>query len=278
MTPHRPPIICPHCRKLISGDEPVCPYCHVRRPGSWWQRLLVQAGNGPDRLVPVIIGINVVMYLLSLMISPRGIGMTGNPLNMLAPNSLSLVLLGGTGQEIVGHYGRWWSLVTAGYLHGSLMHLLFNMVALYQIGPLVVREYGLYRFVIIYSVGSVAGFVVSVLAGIPLTIGASAGLCALLGAAIYFGKSRGGVYGQAVFKQIGSWAIMILVFGFLVPGINNWAHGGGMAAGAALGLALGYQERGVETSWQRLAAQVCIGGTLVLLVWAVGSTLLQRIA
>ncbi len=122
---------------------------------------------------------------------------------------------------------------------------------------------------IIYTIGGVAGFYLSVIEGVPITIGASASVCSLIGAILYFGKSRGGTYGNAIYSQIGGWAISIIVFGFLVPGINNWAHGGGMAAGVILGYLLGYQERTRETSMHKLLGMVCIAATAVILSWAI---------
>jgi rhomboid protease GluP len=104
---------------------------------------------------------------------------------------------------------------------------------------LVIREYGTHRMIVIYTLSGVGGFLVSYLAGVGFTIGASAAVCGLIGAALYYGKSRGGIYGQAVYRQVGGWALGIVLFGLLVPGINNWAHGGGMAAGILMGLLSG---------------------------------------
>ena len=106
---------------------------------------------------------------------------------------------------------------------------MFNMMAFNQIAPLVAKLFGTYRFFVIYTVSGIGGFAMSYVSGIPITVGASASLCGLIGAAVYYGKSRGGLFGQTVYKQIGGWAISIFAFGFLVPGINNWAHGGGLA-------------------------------------------------
>jgi len=60
----------------------------------------------------------------------------------------------------------------------------------------------------------------------------------------------------------------LFLFGLLFPGINNWAHGGGLAAGIGLGMLLGYQERRRETSLHHLLALACAGATIVALGWA----------
>ena len=143
---------------------------------------------------------------------------------------------------------------------------LFNMLALRQISPLVIREYGTHRMIVIYTLSGVFGFLVSYLAGVSLTIGASAAVCGLIGAALYYGKRRGGTYGQAVYRQVGGWALGIALFGLAMPGINNWAHGGGMAAGILLGLLMGYHERKKENLRHRLAAGLCLSGTAASLI------------
>jgi rhomboid protease GluP len=161
--------------------------------------------------------------------------------------------------------------VSANYLHGGILHILFNMLAFRQIARLVLQEYGAYRMLILYTLSGVAGFLVSYLAGVRFTIGASAAVCGLIGATLYYGKSRGGVYGQAIFRQIGGWALGLFLFGLLVPGINNWGHGGGIFTGVILGFLLGYQERVRESLFHKILAGVCVGLTLLILGWAVVS-------
>jgi rhomboid protease GluP len=159
-----------------------------------------------------------------------------------------------------------------------LIHLAFNMMALRQIGPITEREYGVSRTLVVYTGGGVAGFAVSCVAGVPFTIGASAAVCGLIGAMLFYGKTRGGTYGQAIYRQLGGWVLSLFVFGLLFPGINNWAHGGGLVAGAALGWLLGYQETRRETSVHRLLGAICAVLTLAVLVWGVGTALLLKFA
>ncbi len=150
------------------------------------------------------------------------------------------------------------------------------MVALYQIGPLVLREYGVNRFIILYTLGGVSGFFVSYLARTPLTLGASAAVCSLIGASIYYGKSRGGSYGHAVYRQIGGWAVAILIFGLVVRGVDNWGHGGGIGAGIALGFLLGYQERKRENLLHKTLAAISVVATAAVLLWAILSSFYYR--
>jgi rhomboid protease GluP len=214
-----------------------------------------------------------VFYILSVVLFPKGSGLALNPMNFLSPSHKSLFVLGSTGTVAILELNRWWSLIAANYLHGGLLHILFNMFALKQIGPLVIREYGPYRMLAIYTLGGVFGFVLSFLAGVRFTIGASAAVCSLIGAILYYGKSRGGTYGQNIYSQIGGWAVSIFIFGFIVPGINNWGHGGGMAAGALLGLLLGYQEKKRENISHKLLGASCIVVTAAVLAWSAFSSI-----
>jgi rhomboid protease GluP len=265
-------MLCPNCRRLISVDEPQCPYCGVSRPGSRWKHNFWTKGfRQPDQIIKAIIYTNAAMFLLSLVLRPRMPGLSANPLTFLAPDNTSLLLLGGTGSIPFDRLHRWWTLVSANYLHGGILHIAFNMIALSQIGYLIIREYGGYRMFTIYTLSGICGFWVSCLAGVPFTIGASAAICGLIGAALYYGKSRGGSYGRAIYSQVGGWAIMIFVFGLLVPGIDDWAHGGGIVSGALLGYLLGYEEKWRETLFHKMLAGVCLALTLAVLGWAVVS-------
>jgi len=263
-------ILCPNCNKLISADEKACPYCGTARPGSWWKGLgWTRSWLVPDQFLKLLIGVNVGMYAISLLLDLSHLGVSANPLSLLSPSGRSLLLLGATGTLPIDGLHGWWTLVSASYLHGGLLHLLFNMMALRQIGSLVVEEYGVHRTISLYTLSGVAGFTVSYLAGIILTIGASAALCGLIGATLYYGKSRGGIYGQTIYKQVLAWAIGIFAFGLLMPGINNWAHGGGLAGGILFGFLFGYRERREENLADRGLAAACALLTAGILVWSV---------
>ncbi|MCU0592304.1 MAG: rhomboid family intramembrane serine protease [Desulfobacterales bacterium] len=271
-------ILCPRCGLLISLSEQTCPYCGLRSPGARWRRLAVfRLMADPALLVKTVIGVNIGMFVLSLLMDLRTAGLTVNPFQLLSPTLRSLFVLGATGTDPINEYHRWWTLVSASYLHGGLLHIFFNMAAFRQLSAVVVREYGTQRMFAVYTLGGVAGFAVSYLAGVGLTIGASAGVCGLVGAILYYGKSRGGAYGTALYKQVGMWVVIMFVFGFVVPGINNWGHGGGIAAGVLLGYLLGYNERKRETAFVRTLASFCLAATAVILAWAIITSLYYRL-
>jgi rhomboid protease GluP len=276
MVSPRRSILCPGCRKLISRDEPRCPHCGLKRPGSWWNRLLSSGSRDVDVPIRAVIYANIAMYGFSLLLNPTAINFSLNPFSLLSPSNRSLLLLGATGTIPIESFHRWWTLVSANYLHAGVLHIAFNLIAFRQIAPPVIQEYGAYRMFTIYTVGGIAGFFVSYLAGIPFTIGASAAICSLIGAAMYYGKSRGGIYGQTIYRQLGGWAVAIFVFGLIVPGINNWAHGGGFLAGIALSILLGYDEKRMETRFDRLAGIGCVVLSAAVLGWAVVTSMIIR--
>ena len=263
-------MLCPGCQKLLNREAPFCPHCGLQRPGAWWRRLVLRGWfHDPNQVVKVLIAVNAAMYVISLLIDPQGVNVSSNPLTILSPSGGSLILLGATGTEPIDKYLRpWWTLLSANYLHASILHILFNMLALRQLMPLVGALYGTNRLIALYTLTGIAGFWVSYVAGVPFTIGASAALCGLIGATLYYGKSRGGLFGDAIYRQVGGWAISIFVIGFLIPGIiNNWGHGGGMVAGAVLGFVLGYRERSEEQPWHAMLAAVCLAATGLVLAW-----------
>jgi rhomboid protease GluP len=269
--------LCPNCGLLISFSEKTCPYCGLRAPASRWRRLPVfKLLADPALLMKWVIGANIGMFVLALLLDLRTLGLAPNPLQLLRPSDTSLLLLGATGTIPIDSYHRYWTLVSAGYLHSGLLHIFFNMAAFKQLAQLTAREYGGSRMFIVYTLGSLSGFVVSYLAGIGLTIGASAGVCGLMGATLYYGKSRGGVYGSALYKQVGLWMILMFVFGFLVPGINNWAHGGGLVGGAMGGYLLGYTERKRETAFHKTLGGIGLAVSGLILAWAALTSVYYR--
>jgi len=261
---------CPSCGRPMEDTQSACEWCGAKQAKS-----LVTPDQYGDLLVKGIIAANVIYYLLSLYMS-RHRGFSGNPLSFLSPDQNSLLLLGASGTVPVLELGRFWTLISASYLHGGLLHILFNMMALRQIGPWVSSEFGASRMFIIYTLSGVSGYLASCLAGIAFTIGASASVCGLIGALFFFGKSRGGNYGAAVSREVSGWLVSLVLFGLVMPGINNWAHGGGIVGGALLAMLLGYRERRPEKAIHRLMANLCLIATLLILTYAAYMTLALR--
>jgi len=225
----------------------------------------------PRQLNRAIIGLNGIMFLACLIFSGRHTNFSLNPFTAFSPATNTLIFMGATGTIPINHYREWWSLITASWLHGSLLHIIFNMTALAQIGHLVMEAYGVHRTFIIYTLSGIAGFYLSYVAGVSVTIGASASICGLIGATLYFGKSRKDTFGQAVYKQTMGWVFSLLIFGFAIPNINNWGHGGGIVAGIGLGWLLGYHETREENIWHYLLSVILMAITLLILLWVITS-------
>ena len=262
-------ILCPRCRRLIGSNEAVCSWCGTTRSAPWWHFMNWTRGAlAGDWLVQAIITVNVLYFAISLLVSAKEGSISG----FLSPGQTSLLLLGATGTYPIDRFGTYWTLISASYLHSGILHLIFNLMALKQLAPWVSNEYGASRMLTIYTLGGIAGYVVSYFAGIPFTIGASAGICSLIGALLLYGKSRGGAYGSSVYRDVSGWVISLFVFGLIFPGINNWGHGGGIVGGIILGAILGYRERRQENHLDKALALLCGLATVCVLGWAIVRT------
>jgi rhomboid protease GluP len=229
-------VLCPSCGRLVGVSDKECPYCGRRNPGMWgltsWLRRL-----GRDMgFVDAVIGGCVLIYLLMLVADPQGIQM-GGLFSLLGPSTLSLLRFGASGVVPVFLLHRWWTPLSAGWLHGGLLHIGFNLYWVRFLAPAIAELYGPSRMVIIYSVSSIAGFLLSSSVGLVglggrLTVGASAPILGLIGALVYYGRRSGS---RAIGAQAWSFAITTLVFGFLMRGIDNYAHIGGFAGGFLAG-------------------------------------------
>ena len=138
--------------------------------------------------------------------------------------------------------GEYWRLLTAMFLHADLLHLLFNMLALFLIGRQVEKSYGHLRFGVIYLLAGLSGSVLSFMAS-PLAIGAGASgaIFGALGALVAFYVVQRRALGSQAKFYIAGLVVMVsvsLAYGLAAPRIDNWAHLGGLAGGVALGLAL----------------------------------------
>ena len=254
-------ILCPSCGRLTNADAPVCLVCGRRNPGMWGfggpLARLFRSWNFANAVTAACIG----LYVVSLVFDPRGALAPRGPFEIFSPTGRALEALGMTG-SVAWLEGRWWTLLTAIYLHGGVLHILFNVLWIRQLGPEVEKLYGPARLVVIFTVSGAAGFVVSNSIGVPFTIGASGAIFGLLGAIVAFGRKRGGVFGQMVLRQYGQWALVLFVLGFFMPGVNNWAHAGGFAGGFALGLLLSLAEQRTETVLDKLLAAAALALTV----------------
>lgn len=237
--------LCYACGKLNRVDARTCFYCGALCPGLWGFGPAVARTVGRLSFARVVIIVCAIAYLASLALSPGSLGRPRGLFNLFAPSLPALDALGMTGSFALAQ-GRWWTLITAIYLHAGLLHIAFNMLWVNQLAPAVEDAYGRARLIVIFTAGGVAGFLLSDRAGVGFSVGASGAVFGLLGALIFYGRNRGGTFGLAVFRQYWQWALILLIMGFLMPGVNNIAHAGGLAGGYLTGMLLGHEEQGAS--------------------------------
>lgn len=262
-------VICTSCGTLVGVNDAVCYNCNRRNPGLWGYAPAFRRLGQDLGFVPLVMGGTITLFVLSLLLSGGGLQ------TMLSPSSRVLLLLGASGSVPVFDLGRWWTVLTAGWLHAGLLHIFFNVLWIRQLAPAVAELYGPGRMVIIYVLAGAVGFTFTSVAGqyigfLPLiggarlSVGASAPIFGLLGALVYYGQRTGSRHvGQAGLQ----YALMMGLFGLIFPGIDNQAHLGGFVGGYVAGLLLDPLK--AERIDHLVAAAACLAITLVALVASV---------
>jgi rhomboid protease GluP len=233
-------VVCVSCGYLVGVNDEKCYHCGRRNPGLWGFAPSLRSLGQDLGFVPFVIGFSVIMYGLTLVYSGPS-ALSSNPLNFLAPSPYSLLMFGAAGAVPVFQLGRWWTVLSASWLHGNLLHILFNVLWIRQLAPEVAELYGPGRMVVIYTLAGICGFALSSAAGqflgfipIPLlqgatfTVGASAPAFGLLGALVYYGQRTGS---RVIHAQAWNWAVTLFVLGLVMAGVDNYAHAGGFAGG-----------------------------------------------
>jgi membrane associated rhomboid family serine protease len=230
---------CSNCGRPICTDcmtatpvGPRCPDCAGRRtrvsaPGA------VKATQAP--LTRLLIGVNVVIFLISAIQSGQSSHLTGgNPLSRL---DLHMALFGPAVAA-----GDTYRLLTAAFLHFGIFHIAFNMYALYLLGTALETYVGTFRFGAIYLISALAGSLGALILT-PNTIegGASGAVFGLMGALLVLQRQQGM---RLLEGPIGGLLVINLIITFGVPHISIGGHLGGLAGGVATGLVLSHFGRG----------------------------------
>jgi rhomboid protease GluP len=231
-------VVCTSCGSLVGVRDEKCFNCGRRNPGLWGFAPVLRSLGNDLGFVPLVVWGSGALYVLSLLLSGTGLVAYGGGLNVLMPSQTAIILLGASGGIPVFVLGRWWTVISANWLHGSLLHIVFNMMWVRDLAPVVADVYGPGRMVIIYTLAGVSGFLLSsvavflprlpLLSGAGLTLGASAAVFGLLGALVYYGRRTGSslVRGEAL-----RYAVILGVMGLIIPGVDNFAHAGGFFGG-----------------------------------------------
>jgi rhomboid protease GluP len=254
--------MCPHCRAFITTNDSKCPYCGERVGPKAIE--LRDAGDMIAGWIPharfvttLLIIVNVGLYLATSMFpgsswSAASIGV--------------LYAFGAKESEAIFQGHQWWRLVTAGFLHGGLMHILMNMWVLIDLGAQVELVYGPARLIVFYILTTVAGFLLSAWWSPVVSIGASAALFGFIGAMIAVGVANPSSMGREIRKVYARWALYGLIYSFIpLFHVDIAAHVGGLASGFVLGYAAGIPAHSTyarERFWQ-IAAGLSVLLTLV---------------
>jgi len=253
-------MICPSCGKLIGVGEERCPFCGAWRPGLYGFAPVLQRlfGRRLD-LVAIIVMSCVVLYVVALVLQPESIFRVRGLFSILSPGTRALYQLGMTG-GVAWHEGWWWTLLTAIYLHGGLLHIFFNVMWIRNLGPVVEEVYGPARAFVIWSVAGAAGFLISNLASGSPSIGASGSIFGLLSALIVYGRRRGS---SMLTTQLWQWAVLMFAMGFFMSGVNNWAHAGGFGGGWVTAEAMRFSDEKRESPRVQVLALALLALTAV---------------
>ncbi len=253
-------VVCPTCGRLAGVQDERCFECGRWNPGLWgYSQSLGRFGRDLGFAEIILWGCGA-LFVVSLLLGMR---------SFLSPSQESLFRLGASGAIPIFGAGRWWTVLSAAWLHGGIFHILMNMWVMRGLAPLVARFYGAGRLVIIYTVSSAAGFgltsVVGYLTltgrlalpgpvqGAPITVGASAPLFGLFGALMVFGRRTGS---QSLTQNITFNLIFLAAFGIFVPFVDNLAHLGGFLGGYVTSRWLDPMREETQQHW--LGALACL--------------------
>jgi rhomboid protease GluP len=263
-------VLCTSCGVLVGVNDPTCYNCGRRNPGLWGFGPALRALGNDLGFASIVTGGTVLMFVLSLVMSRDGsnIGLT--------PSQAALRILGASGASPVFVFGWWWTVLTAGWLHGSIIHIFFNVLWIRQLGPEIANLYGAGRMIIIYTIAGIVGFTLSSVMGllpIPffgagLTVGASASIFGFLGALVHYGRRTGSSHVRQAGLQ---YALFMGIMGFVFPGVDNAAHLGGFAGGYLASLILDPLKP--ERVDHILIAVGCLVVTLVAIIYTVLSAM-----
>ena len=187
-------------------------------------------------MTKLIVLLCVIMYIISGVMNVSG--------GFFSISPTTLVYLGG---NIIGGVQNLelWRLITAAFLHVNIMHLLVNMYSLIIIGSQVETFIGRFKFVFIYIISAIVGNLLSLVfseANI-VSVGASGAIFGLMGALLYFGYHYRLYLSEAIKTQIIPVIVLNLLLGFMVSGVDNAAHIGGLIGGYLASMAIGIENK-----------------------------------
>ena len=254
------------------------------------QNELIEANDGLDLIINVTNDINEKTEkenkLFAKVFSPKKIIFTKliilacvvmyiilgiNNGNFLTFSATSLAIFGGNNLLLVQN-GEVWRILTSAFLHVGLIHLVVNMYSLAIIGTQVETFIGKWKFLFIYFISAIGGNLLSLVFSQAnvVSVGASGALFVLMGALLYFGYHYRLYLSEAIRNQIIPIILINLLIGFIVPGIDNVAHIGGLIGGYLASMAFGIEnkseKRDMINGWIVLILYIAFLSCVVFLV------------
>ena len=268
-------MVCPSCGSLVGVKDDKCYSCGRANPGLWGFGPALRQLGADFGFVPMIIGVSAILYTLMLLASGSELEIAGGGMSFLIPTQRAMIIFGASGYVPVVREGWWWTLLTASWIHGSFLHILFNMMWVRDLAPALIDLIGAPRTVIIYVLAGVCGFLFSSLMpavhlsipffhGAPLTLGASASVLGLLGALLHYGRKSGS---RLIHSTALNYVVILFVMGLIMPGVDNTAHAGGFLGGYAVSALFNPLTR--EKGDHLIIALVLLGATFLAIVYSI---------
>ncbi len=271
----RRPRLCPACGTLVGTKGTRCHQCGASLTFS-----LAAVSRSLSKIMPStapatysILSVCCLIYGISLLLTMRagfptasqggllgrlfGIGSIASPILMRLGASLPWPI------DLV----QPWRLVTACFLHANLLHIVFNMWVFVDLAPTIEELYGSSRFFFLYTVCGIGGYLLSGLMG-DFSIGASGAIVGLIGVLLAITYRRRNAGMQQLRAQVYRWIVYLAIWGFVVRGIDNWAHLGGGITGFLLAKFM--MDRAPATPEERKRAYVLGWATAAVVVLSFG--------
>ncbi len=230
------PKLCPACGSLVGIGATRCHQCGTNLTFSLAAISRWMSGFFGDTNAPVTTALliaNILMFGVSWVASTSDGGAGGLRI-LWGMGGITMFRLGESYGPAIFFGHQWYRLITAMFLHGGLIHIGFNMMALMQFGPALEELYGSSRYLFFYIFTGAFGFLVSAYFG-NLSLGASGGLLGLIGLMLAVTTKRGGSYMKELRSRLITSVVILFVLGFSGMGMDNAAHFAGLVSGFALG-------------------------------------------